>query len=65
MIILDITTHDGDIYSAEVEEYDALVTNDLTNDESLNTVVLGDIILSRINVKAIIPRISDEDIANT
>lgn len=61
MIILDIATHDGDIHTTEVEEYDAVAANEMTNDETLNTVVFGDILLSRINVKSIIPRRDDEE----
>lgn len=60
MITLDISTHGGENHTVEVDEYDAVATNDLTNDETLNTIVLGDVVISRIDIKAIVPRKLDE-----
>lgn len=55
MIKLIIDTHDGKTYETEVENYDAVALNADLNDSTLNTVVLGDIVVSRINVKSVRP----------
>lgn len=54
-MILKILTHSGNEYTAEVEVYDPSQINSDLNDNSLNTVVFGEIILSRIDVKSIVP----------
>ncbi len=56
MITLSILTHGGESHTVNVEDYDAIATNDLTNDETVNTIVLGDVVISRIDIKAIVPR---------
>jgi len=55
LIRLKIITHSGAEYEASVEEYDAAQVNADLNDNQINTVAFGDIILSRIDVKAVIP----------
>ncbi|TCN25473.1 hypothetical protein [Mesobacillus foraminis] len=52
---LRIITHSGNVYNAEVETFDAIQINDLLNDNQINTVAFGELILSRIDVKAVIP----------
>ena len=54
MVKLTITTHSGSEYSAEVAEYNAIETNEKLNDSTINTVVFGDTILSRIDVKSVV-----------
>jgi hypothetical protein len=57
---LKITTHSGSEYLVSVKNYDAAqVNNDLNNIE-INTVVFGDVILSRIDVKSVVPIIEAE-----
>lgn len=55
MILLRIETHDGITYEQEVSNYDAATLNGNLNDKELNTVVLGDLVISRINVKSVSP----------
>ena len=52
---LSIETHDGNTYEEEVESYDAAALNESLNDDQLNTVVLGELVISRINVKSVKP----------
>ena len=52
---LIIETHDGGRYEAEVESYDAVALNADLNDSSINTVVIGDQVHSRVNVKGVRP----------
>lgn len=54
MIELEISTHEGKTYNVTVEEYDAAALNQKLNDNNVNTVLIGDKILSRILVKEII-----------
>lgn len=55
MITLKIATHDGLEYEALVEQYDEVALNAELNDGTINTVVIGKIIVSRINVKSVVP----------
>lgn len=55
MVKLKITTHSGNEYEAEVESYDPVKVNTDLNAAELNTVVLGNVILSRIDVKSVTP----------
>ncbi len=41
--------------TVEVTEYDAKLLNEQINDETINTVVIGDKIISRIDVKLVEP----------
>ncbi len=52
---LVITTHSGKEYHVQVEEYNVTDLNEQLNNERLNTVVIGSIVLSRIDVKGISP----------
>lgn len=52
---LEVTTHDNEVIVVTVEEYDAKALNESLNDVSLNTVAIGDLIISRINLKTVKP----------
>lgn len=52
---LTILTHDGLTYETAVETYDAVALNADLNNSEVNTVVIGDMIFSRINVKSVVP----------
>ncbi|MBO0961434.1 hypothetical protein J1P26_17145 [Neobacillus sp. MM2021_6] len=60
MINLKIITHSGGEYEVTVEEYDAVQVNADLNNNEINTVVFTNVILSRIDVKAVIPIIEAE-----
>lgn len=53
MITLNIITHSGKEYETQVENYDPSALNDDMNNLELNTVLIGDVILSRIDVKGV------------
>lgn len=53
MIKLEVKTHDDEIYTKEVEDYDAQKLNDEINNNEILTVVIGDLIISRINIAKI------------
>ena len=55
MIKLSIETHDGNSFEVAVDEYDAVALNEELNNQNVNTVVLGDLVVSRINVKSVKP----------
>lgn len=50
-----ILTHDGLDLVADVDSFDAIDVNDKLNNNEVHTIVLGNNIFSRINIKAIIP----------
>jgi hypothetical protein len=52
---LKITTHSGNEYEVTVESFDPVQTNTDLNNNEIYTVVFGDVILSRIDVKAVVP----------
>jgi hypothetical protein len=53
LIILIISTHGGKDYEVEVESYNPAQMNDDLNNREINTVVIGDVILARIDIKSI------------
>ncbi|QJX62973.1 hypothetical protein HLK66_15795 [Niallia circulans] len=55
MFKLKITTHSGAEYVAEVDEYTPSTINEQLNKNEINTVAFGDIIVSRIDVKSVVP----------
>ncbi|UPO88344.1 hypothetical protein [Niallia sp. Man26] len=55
MIKLKIKTHSGNEYEVDVTDYNAAETNEKLNTNEINTVAFGDIILSRIDIKSIVP----------
>lgn len=56
---LRILTHNSGEYETEVTEYNAEELNVSLNDTNVNTIVLGNVIVSRIDVKTIVPISSD------
>lgn len=59
---LIITTHEGEKFETTVDEYNAFELNEKLNSSEVNTVALGDVILSRISVKSIKPIVSNDQI---
>lgn len=55
MMKLKVVTHDGESFEVEVEEYNPVELNDRLNDNGINTVLIGDLIISRINLKSVNP----------
>ncbi|WP_363549525.1 hypothetical protein [Caldifermentibacillus hisashii] len=55
MTRLEITCHNGDVFEIEVEVYDPIAINEKLNNNELLTVVIGELVLSRIDIKRIIP----------
>ena len=53
MIKLKVLTHNSGEYETAVEEFDAASVNAQLNSNEVNTIVIGDLILSRIDVKVI------------
>ena len=49
-MILEIKTHDGEVYEEEVEQYDPEELNEQINNESILTIVIGSRILSRLRI---------------
>lgn len=52
---LKVITHSGNEYEVQVETYDPVLVNDDLNNREINTVAFGEIIVSRIDVKAVVP----------
>jgi hypothetical protein len=55
MIKLKIKTHSGSEFEVEVQNYNAAEVNEKLNRNDVNTVAFGDIIVSRIDVKSVVP----------
>ncbi|MEK4666554.1 hypothetical protein [Niallia sp. FSL R7-0271] len=55
MIKFRIKTHSGSEYEVEVTDYNAAETNEKLNRNDVNTVAFGNVIISRIDVKSIVP----------
>ncbi|MFP3721345.1 hypothetical protein SFC57_02605 [Niallia circulans] len=55
MIKLKIKTHSGSEFEVEVQEYNSAEVNEKLNRNDVNTVAFGDIIVSRIDVKSVVP----------
>lgn len=53
MIKLKVLTHNSGEYFTEVESFDPVTLNEQLNNNEVNTVVIGDLILSKIDVKVI------------
>jgi hypothetical protein len=52
---LRVVTHNSGEYETEVESFDPVEMNEQLNSMEVNTVVIGDLILSKIDVKVISP----------
>ncbi len=57
---LRIITHSGNDYVTEVENYDPIQLNEQINNRELMTVVIGNQIISRIDIKNISPIVEEE-----
>jgi hypothetical protein len=55
MIKLKVKTHSGSEYEVEVNDYKAVETNEKLNRNDVNTVAFGNVIISRIDVKSVVP----------
>ena len=56
---LKVFTHNSGEFETTVEEYNAAEVNQQLNSNEVNTIVIGDLILSRIDVK-VIHRVDEE-----
>lgn len=55
MMKLEVETHSGKHFELDVLEYNAVEMNTQLNDNNVYTVVIGDTIFSRIDIKLITP----------
>lgn len=65
MIKLKIKTHSGSEFEIEVQEYNAAEVNEKLNRNDVNTVAFGDIIVSRIDVKSVVPIVEEPSTEDT
>ncbi|MDU1838680.1 MAG: hypothetical protein E6780_03800 [Staphylococcus epidermidis] len=65
MFKLKITTHSGAEYVTEVDEYTPSTINEQLNKNEINTVAFGDIIVSRIDVKSVVPIVEEPSTDDT
>ena len=49
-----IITHSGSTYETEVQSYDPVQLNEDINNMKINTVLIGDVIVSKIDVKGVL-----------
>jgi hypothetical protein len=56
MTTLQILTHDGNEYEETIEQYDAAALNAELNNNEINTVAIGNLIISRVNVKLVVEK---------
>lgn len=52
---INISTHSGKEYEVIIKDFDPIKINDDLNNGEINTIVFGDVILSRIDVKSVSP----------
>lgn len=65
MFKLKIKTHSGSEFETEVQEYNAAEVNEKLNRNDVNTVAFGDIIVSRIDVKSVVPIVEEPSTDDT
>lgn len=65
MFKLKIKTHSGEEYVAKVDEYTPSTINEQLNKNEINTVAFGDIIVSRIDVKSVVPIVEEPSTDDT
>ncbi|MEK4970723.1 hypothetical protein MHI57_24515 [Cytobacillus sp. FSL K6-0129] len=58
---LKIATHSGLEYETLAETFDPQALDEKLNDTDVNTVLIGDIIISRIDIKLVMP-IKEEEV---
>lgn len=59
MTRLQIVTHSGKEFFTEVKDYDPFSLNEQINNQELITVLIGDQIISRIDVKNVSPIVEE------
>jgi hypothetical protein len=52
-LIILVNTHSGKEYEINVEEYNPVEINENLNNREVNTIIIGDVIIARIDVKSI------------
>jgi len=52
---LHVLTHSGQDLKIEVETYDPVALNEQLNNNEVHTVLIGDNIFSRIDIKLVVP----------
>ena len=52
---IEVLTHNGGRYETEVETYDPVKINEEANNNQINTIIIGDIVVSRIQLKLVCP----------
>jgi len=55
-LILEIRTLEGEVFEVEVEDFDVVELNDKLNDSEVNTVVIGNNIFNRFDIKRIVTK---------
>lgn len=55
MIKLEVSTHGGEVDVIEVDEYDVIEITDKRNDNTIESIALGNHSYSRIDIKNIKP----------
>ena len=60
MIGLEITTHEGQTFHVELEEYDPITLNEKINNQDINTLQIGELIISRVSIKTVFPVREDD-----
>ncbi len=58
-MILKVVTHGLKEYEINVEAYDSVTLNEQLNNKDINTVAIGELIISRIDVKNVVPVIEE------
>lgn len=53
MLKLKILTHNSGEYETTAESFDPVTLNEQLNNQDVNTVVIGDLIFSRIDIKVV------------
>lgn len=53
MIKLKVLTHNSGEYETQAESFDPVALNEQLNSNEINTVVIGDLIFSRIDIKVV------------
>lgn len=60
MVKLKVFTHSSGEFETSVEAYDPVEMDAKLNNNELNTVLIGDINISRIDVKLVLPVVEEE-----
>ncbi|MBO1515499.1 hypothetical protein [Metabacillus bambusae] len=52
---LNVVTHSGQDLTIEVETYDPILLNEQLNSNDIHTVLIGNTIFSKIDIKLVVP----------